>query len=82
MKTFFAPIVSVDLEKQYWSIWNSIFLLKEYCNLSLQEQSMMTAEERTWYISRYNEEMQKRKEQERRNSKINSPHIPRPNVRR
>lgn len=82
MITFFAPITSIDLEKQYWSIWNSIFLLKEYCGLSLEEQRMMTAEERSWYLSRYNEEMHKKKEQERRSSSIKTPRIPKPSVRR
>jgi hypothetical protein len=44
------------------------------------EQSMMTAEERVWYINRYNEEMEKRKEQERKSQQRHS--IKKPNIRK
>lgn len=58
-------------------------MLKEYCGLSLQEQALMTAEERSWYVNRYNEEIKKKNEQEKKSySKVKSPSIPRPNIRR
>lgn len=65
------------MEDMYWSIWNQIYQLKEYCNLSLMEQHLMTAEERSWYINRHNEEIKKRNEQEKRSANIakSSPNI-------
>lgn len=41
----------------------------------------MTAEERSWYLQRYNEEIAKRNEQDKR-SGSSMPRVPRPNVRR
>lgn len=59
MKNFFAQENSESLESKYWSIWNTIFQLKEYCKLSLFEQKVMTAEEREWYLDRWNKEQEK-----------------------
>ena len=66
------------MEDVYWSIWNQIYQLKEYCHLSLAEQRLMTAEERTWYINRHNDEIKKRNEQERKAQSSSG----RPSVRR
>jgi hypothetical protein len=66
VRAFFDLTKEIDYESQYFSIWNQIFLLKEYCGLSLEEQNMMTSEERTWYLNRYNEEVEKRNEQQRK----------------
>lgn len=78
-KTFFAPLSNSDREKQYWAIWNQIYNLKEYCGLSLLEQRLMTAEERIWYIERHNEELEKRRDRERKANSRSS--ISKPNVR-
>lgn len=44
---------------------------------------MMTAEERAWYLSRYNEEVKKRNEDEKRHSRnARAPSVSRPSVRR
>lgn len=66
VNNFFAPLSDVNYEKQYWAVWDQIFQLKQYCNLSLDEQRLMTAEERVWYINRYNHEMEKREEERRK----------------
>ena len=65
------------MEDMYWSIWNQIYQLKEYCHMSLQELRLMTAEERAWYMNRHNEEIKRRNEQERRanNAARSSPSV-------
>lgn len=88
MRTSFAPITSLNAEEQYWAIWNQIYLLKEYCHLSLFEQRLMTGEERVWYIERHNEELRKREENQKRASRKQSvarpkiPNISKPSIRR
>lgn len=75
MRTFFAQQRGDSLEAQYWAIWNQIFLLKEYCKFSLFELKMMTAEERVWYIDRYNIEQEKKQKEEQKASKRSSPNV-------
>jgi len=43
---------------------------------------MMTAEERTWYLSRYNEEIKKKNDEEKRQQRKASSGIPKPSVRK
>jgi len=78
VKTFFVHTPGENLEKQYWAIWNQIFQLKEYCGFSLFELRLMTAEERSWYIQRYNDEMKKRREEEDKASRRTKTSVPRP----
>mgnify|MGYP001568507133 FL=1 len=75
MRTFFAQQRGDSLEAQYCAIWNQIFLLKEYCKFSLFELKMMTAEERVWYIDRYNIEQEKKQKEEQKASKRSSPNV-------
>lgn len=43
----------------------------------------MTAEERVWYLERYNEEIKKKNEQERKAaSKVRTPRVSKPSIRR
>lgn len=65
MKTFFAHLDGERLESVYWDYhWESIFKLKYYCKLSLQEQALMSAEERMWYFERFVKEKEREREEE------------------
>ena len=57
-----------------------MFLLKEYCGLSLFEQRVMTAEERVWYLERYNEEMKKKNDSQNKTKGARTPRMSKPSM--
>lgn len=57
------------------------FALKKYGGYSLEEQSVMTAEERSWVIKRLDKEMKDTEEAGKSSTHLPSmPHLPKPTI--
>jgi hypothetical protein len=65
VKASFAQQSADSLEKQYDSLLEQQFLLKQHGGLTLFEQDNMTAEDRKWWIKRLEKENRDREEREK-----------------
>lgn len=42
-----------ELEREYESLMEQMFLLKTHCNMSFMEMDSLTAEDRAWWMRRF-----------------------------